>query len=257
MRGYGFGNTPLLDVVRNVGGFYRCPKDKNGKRLGPIVGYAGRDEKGRQFVGDVYVNFAMAERHGQILSRMALMVRDKILELSAFKQIPLSEATGFCAAPLGGMLFASTLAGAFGRQCIYPEKKVISVATETSREVSRLEFSRHEPKRGESWWIVEDVCNNFSTTFDLIKLIGEYGARVIGIICFLNRSDKFDGIFVPTIGDGLPAWPIVSLVREVIPQYRQDDPNVASDITSGNVILKPKNNWHILEEAMKEHSCSF
>ena len=43
------------------------------------------------------------------------------------------------------------------KEYIYPEKRITAVATETSREISELIFNRHEPAKGQSWFIVEDV----------------------------------------------------------------------------------------------------
>ena len=39
-----------LKLVSDLGGYYSCPKDQAGKRLGPLVGYAGRygPEKNRR-----------------------------------------------------------------------------------------------------------------------------------------------------------------------------------------------------------------
>ena len=31
-----------LNLVAACGGYYECPKDKDGKRHGPLVGYAGK-----------------------------------------------------------------------------------------------------------------------------------------------------------------------------------------------------------------------
>src|SRR5262249_25444019 len=129
--------------------------------------------------------------------------------------------------------------------------KVTDLATDTSREKSKLVFDRHEPETGELWWIIEDVCNNFSTTDNMIQLILERGARVAGIGCFLDRSMKTGATYVSKDGT---RYPVVSLVRKIIEQYDQDDPLVKDDIDRGNVIWKPKNNWTPLEEAMKNAS---
>jgi hypothetical protein len=66
--------TPL-DLARMCGGYYECPKSPDGKRLGPLVGYAGRDELGRQYVGDIYVNFAQVERYGRALLDIARKIK--------------------------------------------------------------------------------------------------------------------------------------------------------------------------------------
>ncbi len=37
----GYAEKALLRYLQEFGGWYECPKDSNGKRLGPLVGYAG------------------------------------------------------------------------------------------------------------------------------------------------------------------------------------------------------------------------
>ena len=246
--------TPLhnerpIDTLARCGGYYECPKDANGKRRGALVGYAGRDEQGRQYVGDVYVNFAKAERHLPILRNVAEKISFKVLHKT---NIPgfvtrYANVTGFCGAPEGGKALAVMLANYSGMQYIFPEKKVITVATPNSREVSKLVFDRHEPDKGDLWWITEDVCNNFSTTKTMIDLIVSFGAQVAGIVCFLNRSLEVDSEYQPSLD---PALPVISLVRHKINQYAQDDPAVVEDVRAGNVVWKPKNDWETLASAM-------
>ncbi|MFA5745204.1 MAG: hypothetical protein WC887_03255 [Candidatus Paceibacterota bacterium] len=239
------GETPL-DVLVKCGGYYQCPKDASGKRLGPLVGYAGRDEEGRQFVGDVYVNFAKAERHLPVLESLACELYDSRL-LSLMNSDLHAKVTGFCGAPEGGKALAVELASISGKQYIFPEKKVTTAATPNSREISKLVFDRHEPDEGDFWWITEDVCNNFSTAGTMVALIESFGARVVGIVCFLNRSLEVEFEYSPRSGLVLP---VLSLVRKKIDQYRQDDPTVADDVRAGNVVWKPKNEWGKLAEAM-------
>lgn len=237
-----------LQILGLCGGYYNCPKELNGKRLGPLVGYAGRDSQGRQFVGDVYVNFAMAERQPFVLSHFVDQLVNEMLTADLLRG---EQFTGFCGAPEGGKALAVRLAAETGTQYIFPEKKIVALKTETSREKSELVFDRHVPDSGDIWWIVEDVCNNFSTTAALIALIESLGARVAGIICFLNRSENVGVRFQPA-GDGTPSWPVISVVRQIIPQYTQDDPFVAEDIKAGNVVWKPKNEWARLAQAMAD-----
>lgn len=239
------GREPLA-ILTDCDGWYECPRDPNGKRLGPLVGYAGRDEKERQFVGDAYANFAMAERQGNILRHFAVQLYYKLIEHPAW-----TTSTGFCGMPEGGRALATALAIRSGREFIFPEKKVTALATPTSREASKLVFARHEPGKGNSWWIVEDVCNNFSTTAKAVALIEEGGAKVAGIACFLNRSLEVDAEY--TVRPGL-VLPVIALVRQPIAEYKQDDPRVAADIQAGNVVLKPKNEWPRLKEAMAVRS---
>lgn len=238
--------TPL-ELLRRCGGYYECPRDANGKRLGPLAGYAGKYDDGsgnkKQFVGDVYANFAKAERHAPVLQHFAedLECRDELF---------VSDFTGFIGAPEGGKALAVTLALLTRSQYIFPEKKVVKAATETSREESVMVFDRHEPAGGTTWWLVEDVVNNVSTPRELAELMKKYGARFAGILCFLNRS-AYDEVY--TLPDG-QELPIISVVRKEIAQYRQDDPAVADDIANNNVVWKPKNDWHRFEEAMTTYT---
>lgn len=246
--------TPLhrerpIETLARCGGYYECPKDASGKRWGPLAGYAGRDEKGRQFVGDVYVNFAKAERHLPVLRDFAEKLAfqlDHQMRLKGFSALG-TKATGFCGAPEGGKALAVMLANFCGNQYIFPEKKVTVAATPSSREISELVFDRHEPEKGDLWWITEDVCNNFSTTKTMVDLIESFGAQVAGIICFLNRSLEVGGEYRPK--DGL-VLPVIMLIRQKIEQYTQDDPAVAEDIRAGNVVWKPKNDWDKLAGTM-------
>ncbi len=241
---------PWLELLARCGGYYKCPRDTHGDRLGPLVGYAGKYDGEHQWVGDIYANFAKAERHSPVLRHIA----DQILfQLTRVAGDSLFSSAGFCGAPEGGKALAVKLADycAEGKQYIFPEKRVKKAKTETSREVSELVFDRHEPYPGEQWWIVEDVCNNFSTTATLVSLIEQFGASVAGVVCFLNRSVDVDNEYVVRPGLVLP---VLSLVRARIMEYRQDDPAVLEDIQNGNVVWKPKNEWPRLEEAMKERA---
>lgn len=237
------GEAPL-DLMRRAGAFYECPKDADGGRLGPLVGYAGRDDTGRQYVGDIYVNFAQAERHPALLATFSRQLASTLCERKL--EGLLKAAHGFCGAPEGGKAFAYQSALDNRKQYIYPEKKVTAVATATSREVSELVFSRHEPEKGQNWFIVEDVCNNFSTTSLLVALIESFGAKVLGVLCFLNRSGVVEKDYVPRPGLILP---VVAVVQAPFKQYAQDDAFVAGDVTKGNVVWSPKREWHRLAGA--------
>jgi len=234
-----YEENPHLRKLQSLGGYYDCRKWE-GKRCDPLVGYAGRDESGRQYVGDTYINFAVVEEIPLILSEVA----QDILKLN----IPLRGVSGFCGAPEGGKALALMM-GLHARVCyIFPEEKVTQVATLTSRKISELFFGRHRPKEGEIWWIVEDVCNNFSTTEKLIALIEGYGAKVGGIACFLNRSLEIEETFTSSSGTN---FPVVTLVRKPFGQFSQDDPEVAADILAGNIVWKPKDEWSRLKESQE------
>ena len=232
-----------LDPMREAGAFYAAPRGADGRRAGPLVGYAGKDAAGRQYVGDVYVNFARAERRPALLQLFAR----RLLALAAERGIDVGAAAGFVGAPEGGKAFAYQLALETGRGYIYPEKRVTAAASATGRESSELAFSRHEPEAGERWFIVEDVCNNFSTTAKLVAEVERHGAAVAGLLCFLNRSAAIGDSYEPRPGQPLP---VVALVRKPFGQFAQDDAAVAEDMAALNVVWSPKKDWPRLAAAM-------
>lgn len=236
-----------MDILFRCGGYYKCPKDESGKRFGPLVGYAGRDKNGKQLVGDIYANYSKAERHGPVNSHFCNQLLDRLTHMGTEIALKLEASTGFCGAPEGGKALATGLAIHSSRQYIFPQKKVIEQATANSREKTALVFDRHEPEKGEWWWITEDVCNNFSTTVDLVQLIESYKARVAGVVCFLNRSPTVDSTFY--VRDDL-VLPVIPVVRQPMDEWSQDDRAVKSDIESGNVVWKAKEHWGEMMRAM-------
>jgi adenine/guanine phosphoribosyltransferase-like PRPP-binding protein len=236
-----------LNMLRSCGGYYSCPKSPDGRRLGPLVGYAGKyespDGKKLQYVGDVYANFSQLESNSEMLE---IVARHLVAKLEF--QIGLPPLTDFCAAPIGGYSLGTALGLASKLDVIKAEKKVTALATETSREKSELTFARHCICSDARYIIVEDICNNFSTTEDLIKLIYQGLGKVEAIACFLNRSLVVgDEYFSETLGRSIP---VISLVRLPILEYKQDSPAVADDVAKGNVAWKPKDNWPQLMRAM-------
>lgn len=230
------GDDPL-GVLGRCGGYY----DQTGTD-GPLVGYAGSytDALGKKkhHVGRVFANFAKAEEHGPVLNWVADGIINKLI-VHNYKEA-FAYATGFCSLPIGGNALGTALAIMTEKQYIFPEKRVIRVKSEDSREESELAFDRHEPQEGQSWFLVEDVCNEFSTTSASIKLVESYGASVAGILCFLNRSLTVDTRFM---ADNNRGYPVIALVRKPIPKWEQDHPEVADDIARGNVVWKPKTDW--------------
>jgi len=93
--------------------------------------------------------------------------------------------------------------------------------------------------------IVEDVCNNFSTTDKMISLVESSGGVVVAIAVIFNRS-ALDN-YQTKSGQRMP---VLSVVHKHLPQYKQEDPEVARDIAAANVVWKPKDNWETLAAAM-------
>lgn len=246
-----------LETLGNCGGFYSCPKDPDGRRLGSLVGYAGKyeapDGSQKQWVGDIYANFAKAEMRSNVLEFFAKRLAYKMeSNLILDARLSVDDVNVFCGAPIGGYALATALGINTGIDVIKAEKKVIALATSTSREKSELVFSRHSVEVALRYVIVEDVCNNFSTTEQLIQLICSGGGHVAAILCFLNRSLAVDSFYYSTTMSR--RVPVVSLVRLPINEWKQDDPAVADDIAKGNVVWKPKDEWNRLMEAMKAHA---
>ena len=233
----------LIEALIELGGYYECPKDDNSKRLGPLVGYAGRyDDNGtaKQWVGDKYFNFAALEKK----PRRSLSF---IGELAWKLHLDDGKDVTFCGMPEGGKWVALELASWTNGSYIYPEKKVLELATATSKERAELIFARHQVIPGGKVFIVEDVMNNFSTTGTGIDLITRAGGEVCGIVGLLNRSENHESIFSHRGKD----YPITSILRMKVDEYKQDDPAVADDIKNGNIVWKPKDEWDRLQQAMK------
>ena len=60
----------------------------------------------------------------------------------------------------------------------------------------------------------------------------------------LNRSPVYN-----TTYKGLP---VIASIREAYPEFEQDDPAVAGDITAGKLELEVKKNWARLCAAMQQ-----
>ena len=91
---------------------------------------------------------------------------------------------------------------------------------------------------------MEDVVNNFQNTDQMLTEIAKTGAVVVCLGAALNRSPFADTSYTPKSGpyEG-KAIPIVAAIREPYPEYQQDDPAVAADITAGNIEWNVKQNW--------------
>lgn len=256
--------TPLcgesaLDLLKRCGGWYESPVDSEGKILGPLVGYAGKyedknDGKKKPFVGSKYANYAAIERHGPANTAVA----SRLISLIGFglmgRNLPINSLegtgiTGFVGAPEGGKALAVAMSTLSQRQYIFPDREVIKLKTDDSREVSKLKWGRHAPEAGEFWVISEDTCNNFDTTDTMIELIESTGAKVVAISCFLNRTVKpqFKEFF--TLSDKRKI-PIIALECREIPEHKQDELEVAHLVKAGRVIWKPKDQWAELMTAM-------
>ncbi|MFA5991091.1 MAG: hypothetical protein WC794_02495 [Candidatus Doudnabacteria bacterium] len=232
-----------LTILHKCGGYYECPKGSNDEYLGPLVGYAGRYDNGNgqqlQFVGDVYYNFAQAERFPHVRELFARGILDALNN----DKIDFDAVIG---APMGGILLSGDIGRLANRRTVFMEKKVDEVETPTSREKSHLIMDRHELSSGDLVVLSEDVVNNLSTTGKALEVINAFGAKLVAITCAFNRSGKKQ--FVTPSGASIP---IICYKWIPTQQFRQDDPAVATHIAQGYWVPKPKDHWGVLMTAMK------
>jgi adenine/guanine phosphoribosyltransferase-like PRPP-binding protein len=222
---------------------------------GWLVGYAGKylgnDGQEHAYVGRVYLNFAVLEEWPSDDLDFIAGDLTKKLKMELEKVMPwdrLSPNIVLCGAPIGGYCLSTVVGQKLGCRTVKAEKKVLAVGAEGQRDETKLILDRHEIHPGDLVIIIEDVCNNFSTTRQLIELIESYGGIVIAIACFLNRSPDFDAWY-PCNERKIP---VVALVRKEIKEFRQDDPAVADQVKRGEVYWKPKRKeqWAALMASM-------
>lgn len=231
--------NPLL-ILRKLDGYYCSPKNADGSLIGPLVAYAGtyEDENGQKknYVGAEYFNFARIDENSRARFEIARFLAQKLFD---FKE----EISLIIGAPMGGLFLAAELGQFLDLRTIFAEKKIIALAdpSQGKKEQSELDVQRYEINDGDNVVIVEDVCNNFSTTEKMQKLIEQKGGKLVAIVCAFNRSGK-------------ETWndiPVVSACFIPTKQWKQDEPEVAGLIAAGKIVWKPKLEWEKLKEAMK------
>jgi len=236
MRKTVVGN-PYQTLV-NYDGLYESPKDEHGNYQGPLVAYAGKDPDGKNYVGFSYFNVAQVEQFPESRDYFTSLLAEKI-------KFQFDFPCHLIAAPMGGLTFCISTADRLNYRSSFFEKKVTTVADPEYgvKEESGLVYNRHTIFQGEKIILFEDLCNNFSTTQKMVNLMRSKGGDVVAIACVVNRSSKtsFNGI------------PVVSIIHIPTPEYSQNDIAVADLVQEGKVIWKPKSEWPLLREAMKNN----
>jgi len=247
-QAFQLSNEPLQTLI-NCDGYYVSPKDENGNYTGPVVVYAGTymDENGQEKnkVGFEYFNFARAEENPVVRDYFAKLIVEKLSQHNFQPSLVIG-------APMGGLLLAADVARHLNCRSIFAEKKVTVVADPAHgvKEVSELIIKRHDVLPGDKVLIVEDVCNNFSTTDKLVKLIENYAAEPIAIACAINRSVQ--KIVQVNTGDSFYVLPVLSPIAIPSFQCTQENKAVAHLIADGKIVWQPKQSWAQLKEAMKK-----
>lgn len=234
-------------MLTALGGFYKCPRETTERGaiiwLGPLAGYTSKDKKGRNRVGPEYVNFQVIGGNENALRVVAERMQG--LAMSFFWGD--SDKFTFCGIPTGGKTITDTIGEFSDYRCISAEKRKVGKTTGTTRAEEELYFTAgSEPKEGERIVIVEDVGNAFSTTAKFVRMIEDYGAEVILIALFLNRSMKIDEEF-PFDNRLIP---VRAQWREPMPIYEQDN----AEVRGAEFILETKVRWGELMEAMEAHA---
>jgi adenine/guanine phosphoribosyltransferase-like PRPP-binding protein len=225
-----------LDLLRARQGLY----EQTGNS--PLAAFAARDEQGRQLVGFTYANFAVIEEDSYCLKFVSGKLKNKLRKFKGRRVL--------CGTQMGGIALSVALGIKTGWLTVKAEKKVIKTAVPgVSKERSEMVFKRHDLFPDDKVIIVEDICHNFSTTAKLIALIESYGAEVVAIVCFLNRSSKHAKFYVvPGTGKKIP---VISLVQKAMPSYNQDAPEVANYVKAGNILWAPKEQWGLALSSMQ------
>lgn len=237
----------LWDLSREASAVYRCPK-VNGARKGPLVPYAGKDQSGRNYVGDIYFNFRRIEPHLAIVNAFAERIK-RCLEIDE----RLDQFGTVCGIPNGGRTLGQELARITGKRFVYADKKPKPVEPGKKQEyewdLSQFSFAPFERLA-----IVEDVFNNLQNTNNTLTEIAKTGATPIFLCGALNRSPMWTESYPAEIRRDSQLIrqdiPIVAAIQEPYPEYRQDDPEVAADVAAGNVEWEVKKNWPRLMDAM-------
>lgn len=234
----------LLELGKYCDAVYICPTI-DGVRTGPLVAYAGKDDQGRNLVGDIYFNFAKIEPYPKVVMMFAEVVCEKLRRLDL-----LNTFDTICGIPHGGRTFGQMLALVAGKRFVYTDKKPIPTEAGKKQEYS-WDLSRFGFEEGERVAIAEDVFNNFQNTDTTLEEIAAAGAKVVLLVGALNRSPVYDVAYTPKKGTlAGSSLPVIASIRQAYPEYEQDDPAVVADILAGRLELEVKKNWSHLRVAM-------
>jgi orotidine-5'-phosphate decarboxylase/orotate phosphoribosyltransferase len=226
---YLFGDNPL-DVLKMFHAYYISRKNENGRFVGPLVAYAGTyaAEGGefKNYVGFEYFNFAKVESRPDTRAYFAEKIIANLIA-GGFEE----SSEIFLGAPMGGIMLATEIGSILHKKTIFAEKKVVSL--NFKKEISELVISRHDLDTGDNVVIVEDVCNNFSTTEKLQMEIKKHGGVLKAIVCAVNRAgvNEWNGI------------PVISALFIPTQQFKQEDPEAFVLIVKEKIHWNPKKEW--------------
>jgi orotate phosphoribosyltransferase len=241
-------NESLLALATRCNALYICPKER-GKRVGPLVAYAGVDAEGRNLVGDLYFNFRKIEVYPHAVEQFAETAFCKLRDQGLHNALDT-----VCGIPHGGRTFGQMLAYVAGKKFAYADKKPKPTEAGKKQEYT-WDLSQFAFEPGERVALAEDVFNNFQNTSHTLAQIAQTGATVTLLVGALNRSSVYQTVYLPTSSPFAGVeLPVIASIREAYPEYTQDDPAVLEDIRAGNLELEVKKNWAKLQALMTNGS---
>ena len=236
----------LKALARLCDALYICPKDHVGKRLGPMVAYAGKSPDGKNLIGDIYFNFRRIECHPLVVEQFAEVVAEKIIGAHIADTLDT-----VCGIPEGGRSLAQPLARILGKRFVYATK-VPKPTEQGKKQEYTWDLSQFAFAQKERLLVVEDVINNLQNTDKTREQIALTGGEVVILSAALKRSPFADTEYIPRKGPYADkVLPIVAAIREPYPEYSQTDSAVVGDVAAGNVEFGVKNNWTLLMVAME------
>lgn len=125
---------------------------------------------------------------------------------------------------MGGILIGHEVARYLGARCVFTER----VDSDTAKNEMALRRG-FQVGAGERVLVVEDVVTTGGSALEVVKLLGELGADVVGVGSIVNRSGV-EG------GHGVFPVPFRSLVAINANVWSADDDPLAKD---GSVPIKP------------------
>jgi len=240
----------LLQLIKEHGGIYTCPRDTNGKMLGPLVGLqsrydikSGSLETGRLVTADFF-NFAhMEQNHTRIFRMIAGLLAQRIrTQFSRQFEEDFSQVY-ILSVPAGGALLGSNIACNLNCKYASAEKRFFHAPRDGMKYEIVLQHHQIEP--GAQVILVDDVCNNFSVIIGLLKSLIRLKLQPMAIACGVNRSTQIN-----FQAPNFPTVPIIPLLHFPTQQFRQDDPEVSHLIAKNEVFWNPRRDWHQLLEIM-------
>lgn len=236
----------LLQRMRARRACYESPHDASGEPLGPLVGYSKTYDPAEllHYVGFGYFNFAKVEGTPDVL-HFANNLAAKIIKFG----VP----DGICGSPMGGLAISAATTsmlwenGHHEVEYHFPDELVTVLKTETTRKKTIYMYGRHEVLPGKHYMIGEDTYNSGGSSTKMAEAIEALGGIVDAIICAVDRAWPGTSCLER---EGHAPIPKLSAIYLPTAQYRQDAPEVATFIASGNVVWDPKKEWAALEAAM-------